>query len=79
MAIQGLYLPPSVSWRADFEGELLRFPSGAHDDICDALGLIGQLLDHMHAPTVAKPDAPKGLSGYSPIKRAIGPVSVVTL
>jgi hypothetical protein len=32
-----------------FEGELLRFPAGVHDDQVDALGL-GQMLDHMSAP-----------------------------
>jgi hypothetical protein len=28
---------------------LLTFPAGAHDDQVDALGLIGQLLDHIQA------------------------------
>ena len=73
------YLPPGASWRADFESELLRFPSGVHDDICDALGLIGQLLDHMHAPAAAKPDAPKSLSGYSAIRSPPSARRVLTL
>jgi predicted phage terminase large subunit-like protein len=68
MAMQGLHLPPGASWRADFESELLRFPAGVHDDICDALGLVGQLLDHMHAPTAPNPSEPTGIPGYSPIK-----------
>lgn len=45
MAIEGLYLPQSAPWLADFMSELLTFPAGKHDDQVDALGLIGQLLD----------------------------------
>jgi predicted phage terminase large subunit-like protein len=57
MSLQGLYLPAGATWRADFESELLRFPAGVHDDQVDALGLIGQLLDHIQAP--AKPEPTK--------------------
>jgi hypothetical protein len=31
----------------DLRSELLSFPAGKHDDIVDALGLIGQLLDRI--------------------------------
>src|SRR3954454_20052108 len=55
MAMQGLYLPPGASWRAEFKSELLRFPGGVHDDQVDALGLVGQLLDRMQGP--ARPEA----------------------
>lgn len=51
IATRGLRIPAQAEWRADVEGELLRFPAGVHDDIVDALGLIGQLLDKMNAPT----------------------------
>jgi predicted phage terminase large subunit-like protein len=65
IAMEGLYVPTSATWRNDFESELLRFPAGVHDDQVDALGLVGQLLDHMlsgkHPP---KPDKPKNPSGY---------------
>lgn len=47
MALEGLYVPSSALWRAEFESELLRFPAGVHDDQVDALGLVGQLLDRM--------------------------------
>ena len=47
MAMQGLYLPAVSDWRAAFEAELLTFPANKHDDQVDALGLIGQLLDHL--------------------------------
>lgn len=52
MALEGLHLQADAPWRADFEAELMGFPAGKHDDIVDALGLAGQLLDQM---TVAKP------------------------
>jgi hypothetical protein len=47
MALQGLYVPIDALWYPDVRSELLSFPAGKHDDIIDALGLIGQLLDHM--------------------------------
>ena len=47
MALDGLYVPQNASWLSDFRSELLSFPAGNHDDIVDALGLIGQLLDYM--------------------------------
>jgi predicted phage terminase large subunit-like protein len=50
MSMAGLYLPSSATWKGDFESELLRFPTAVHDDQVDALGLIGQLLDHINAP-----------------------------
>ena len=45
-ALNGLYIPANAPWRATFEAELLSFPAGKYDDIVDALGLVGQLLDH---------------------------------
>ena len=61
MAVEGLYVPQDASWVADLRSELLSFPAGKHDDIVDALGLIGQLLDTIttgskpHIPDVAEP------------------------
>ena len=54
MAMQGLYLPSNADWVPEFRRELLTFDAGKHDDQVDALGLIGQLLDHIEAG-----DAPK--------------------
>ena len=54
MALEGLYLPTHASWLADFRSELLSFPTGKHDDMVDALGLVGQLLDRMNAGPKAK-------------------------
>jgi predicted phage terminase large subunit-like protein len=73
MAANGLYVPSTVSWRAEFESELLRFPAGVHDDQVDALGLVGQLLDHMQGK--AKPQKPKPhvTSGYKSMNRTASP------
>lgn len=49
MALDGLYVPIRAPWYPEFRAEMLAFPSGKHDDIPDALGLIGQLLDLMTA------------------------------
>jgi predicted phage terminase large subunit-like protein len=47
MALEGLYVPDKASWYSAFRSELLSFPAGKFDDLVDALGLIGQLLDQM--------------------------------
>src|SRR6185312_4406411 len=49
MALDGLYVPVQAPWYEQFRSELLTFPTGRHDDQVDALGLLGQLLDHMVA------------------------------
>src|SRR5262249_46002355 len=45
MEPDGLYVPVRVPWLPDLKAELLAFPRGRNDDIVDALGLAGQLLD----------------------------------
>jgi predicted phage terminase large subunit-like protein len=57
MAMNGLYLPKSAPWAAEFQRELLTFPAGKHDDQVDALGLIGQLLDKMTVVDMPRPPA----------------------
>ena len=61
MALDGLYVPEHAGWYADFRSELLNFPAGKHDDIVDALGLVGQLLDYMQEGRKPdpKPEKPK--------------------
>ena len=55
-AIQGRWsqgmvlLPEKASWLAAFESELLRFPAGAHDDMVDAVAMVGLHLDKVVAP-----------------------------
>src|SRR5215470_4378790 len=47
-AAQGkVYLPRNAPWIGDVLVELLSFPAGRTDDIADAMGLLGRLLDKM--------------------------------
>lgn len=58
MAMKGLYVPKHAPWYSDFESEVLAFDAGKHDDIVDALGLVGQIIDRMvpgRLPNKAKP------------------------
>jgi predicted phage terminase large subunit-like protein len=67
MALEGLHVPAGAPWYPAFRSELLSFPAGRHDDIADALGLVGQLLDRMlsgEKPQV--PEPPGNMSGYAP-------------
>jgi predicted phage terminase large subunit-like protein len=65
MALEGLYVPTAAPWYPGLRSELLSFPAGKHDDQVDALGLVGQLLDHM--ANGVKPSEPerKKDAGYS--------------
>jgi predicted phage terminase large subunit-like protein len=58
MAVDGLYYHESAPWRTDMEMELLAFPAGRHDDVVDAISLIGQLLDKMIQPEKPQPVEP---------------------
>ena len=69
MALDGLYFPASAAWLSDLRHELLSFPAGKHDDIVDALGLIGQLLDRISVGNKPKPpEKAKFDSGYRPYR-----------
>lgn len=63
IAMKGLYIAADAPWKADFVSELLSFPAGKHDDQVDALGLVGQLLDHANgwADKENKPKVPDRL------------------
>lgn len=39
-----VYIPNKSSWLMDFENEIIKFPNGAHDDICDS---VSQYLDYI--------------------------------
>jgi predicted phage terminase large subunit-like protein len=67
MALHGLYVPRSAVWLSELRHELLSFPAGKHDDIVDAMGLVGQLLDLMTVGSKPKPpERPNIDSGYRP-------------
>lgn len=74
MALEGLYVPVNASWYPDLRSELLSFPAGKHDDQVDALGLVGQLLDKiLRGQHLKKPELPKDISGYAPMRRDAQP------
>jgi predicted phage terminase large subunit-like protein len=65
MELMGLFVPAAAKWLPDLRAELIAFPQGAHDDVVDSLGLLGQLMD-LFAPGFVekKPDNEKW-SGYA--------------
>ena len=67
MELTGLYVPAAAEWLPDLRAELLAFPTGKHDDIVDALGLIGQLMDKFAPGYVPKKPQHEPKSGYQVI------------
>lgn len=68
VATMGLGYLASAPWRSIVEHELLTFPAGQHDDVVDALGLVGQLLDTALKAAKPKPEKPKPDSGYRALR-----------
>src|SRR4051812_19852584 len=65
------YVPQSAPWLPVLRSELLSFNAGKHEDIVDALGLIGQLLDTISkGRTPEKPEKPVDY-GYRPYDLAV--------
>jgi predicted phage terminase large subunit-like protein len=50
LAVDGMLVPERASWWPEVRAELLSFPAGKHDDVADALALVGQILDKMFTP-----------------------------
>ena len=67
MALDGLWVPAKATWYSAFQEELLTFPVGRHDDIVDALGLVGQLvaLPGLRPPSAKKDKADSGYPTFS--------------
>ena len=55
-------MPVNAPRYAELRRELLSFPAGKHDDIVDALGLVGRLLDRMMSGQ--KPKTPEKHSNH---------------
>src|SRR5580700_10416714 len=58
LATNALLVPTQAEWWPEVRAELLSFPAAKHDDCADALGLIGQILDKMFAPSAPAPKTP---------------------
>jgi predicted phage terminase large subunit-like protein len=68
--LRGVYYPARASWRDALMGEWISFPTGRHDDIIDALGLAGQLIDKwsgasLPGANVVKIWGPKDFKDYA--------------
>lgn len=59
-----VYLPSKAPWLSDFTSELLTFPAGKHDDMVDAFGLIGRMLDDLVPASVPKVTTPPVRDAY---------------
>ena len=54
--MRGLWLPAAAPWADDAESELLKFPTGKHDDIVDTLSLIGRMIAGIEEGSEVEPD-----------------------
>ena len=64
IATHGLWYAEDLPHRHEMEAELLAFPAGKHDDIHDALGIVGQLLDVILKAVPPSKPKPDKTSGY---------------
>jgi predicted phage terminase large subunit-like protein len=58
-ALDGIFINPKAAYWPIMRQELLTFPASKNDDVVDALGLIGQLIDAMVPAQRRKPAPPK--------------------
>jgi predicted phage terminase large subunit-like protein len=49
MAMGKVYWPKFAPWKADVQGQLLRFPAGKHDDAVDVMSLLGRGLKFVNS------------------------------
>ncbi len=59
-----VFFPSQAPWVAEFQSELLTFPAGKHDDMVDAYGLIGRMLDELVPAAKAKVQKKPTRDGY---------------
>jgi len=79
IATVGLWYADDASWREVMEHELLTFPASRHDDIVDALGLCGQLLDFALLGARPKKENRKLEHGYKAMAQEPAQMSVLGL
>jgi predicted phage terminase large subunit-like protein len=66
LAVDGMLVPEQASWWPEARAELLSFPASKHDDVADALALVGQILDKMCAPHGAPAPKPPKIFSTDP-------------
>jgi phage terminase large subunit-like protein len=49
MAMGKMFWPKFAGWKADVQGQLLKFPSGKHDDAVDVISLFGRGLKFINS------------------------------
>ena len=74
-----MWYDEDASWREAFEHELLTFPASRHDDMVDALGLVGQLLDFALTGARPKKENRKLAHGYKPMAGETSPLSILSM
>jgi phage terminase large subunit-like protein len=52
MAMGKVYWPKFAPWKADVQGQLLRFPAGKHDDAVDVMSLFGRGLKFVNSSKI---------------------------
>jgi predicted phage terminase large subunit-like protein len=55
---RGIYLPADAPWLEAFLSEMLAFPFGAHDDMCDACAHVGRAWPKLRARSVPRETDP---------------------
>ena len=63
LAVGNMVVPTQAEWWPEVRAELLSFPAARTDDAPDALGLIGQILDRMSAPSEPAKKEPSKILG----------------
>lgn len=79
MALRGLFVPTHAPWYPDLLAELMSFPAGKNDDIADALGLLGQLLDFMTKGRVPKDEPLPKRDAYRPASSPVQGGDLLTM
>lgn len=70
VATMGLWYDEDAPWVPEMEGELLSFPAAKHDDVHDAIGKAGLLLDMAVKGEDVKPPPSRLVSGYKSMRPA---------
>lgn len=74
-----VFFPEDASWLQELVNELLRFPSGVHDDQVDALAWVGIMMTKFaHTSTQPEDTTPKWLQRYLTESASSGHVSAMS-